>query len=159
MAVKKVSIKDSSAKFKEKLDAEIKTLPSEHQRPVEIIHSLPQFRIPNAFGVYGIIPIGGDLTPPENPDVIIQKHDVAMGVIVGMRPILGHPMPYEYVEFALDALAGLYLENNRPERRVYPVRWEPMEERWENDEWWYRIIFNIPVDHYEKRFEEQLINH
>jgi hypothetical protein len=159
MAVKKIRLKILSDLFRDTLEAEINKLPVPHRRPVEIIQSVNQFRITNSFGVYGIIPIGGDFTPPENPDAIIQNHDVAMGVIVGMRPILDHPRPVEYVEFAIDALTGLYLENNRPERRVSPAKWEPMEERWENDEWWYRIIFNGPIDHYEKRFEEQLLNH
>lgn len=158
MAVKKISFKEISERFKKELEAGIQKLPQQFQRPVDIVRSLNSFVIPNSLGIYGIIPIGGDFNAPQNPDAIIQKHDLAMGVIVGMFPVLDHPSPVEYVEYAIDALTGLYLDNNRPERLVYPVRWEPMEERWENNEWWYRIIFNCPIDHYEKRFEEQLLD-
>jgi hypothetical protein len=157
MAVKKIKYSELKKIFKDKLQAEVDKLPSQFQRPVEIIRSLNEFKIPNSFGVFGIIPIGGDFKASQNPSAIIQDHDLAMGVIVGMFPVLGHPSPDEYVEFVIDSLTGLYLENNRPERLVYPVRWEPIEERWENNEWWYRIIFNCPIDHYEKRFEEQLL--
>jgi hypothetical protein len=158
MSVKKVSIKDLAEKIKIELDTKMLELPELHRRHVDIIRSLNSFVIPNAFGIMGIIPIGGDFSVPKNPDAIIQNHDVAIGVIVGMFNVLGHPAPFEYVEWVIDSLTGLYLENNRPERLIYPARWEPMEERWENNEWWYRIIFNCPVDHYEKRFEEQFLN-
>jgi hypothetical protein len=157
MAFAKIKLKQLSDTFEATLLAAVKELPQEHQRKVQQVESLNAFRIPDAFGIFGIIPIGGDFTDPQEADYIIQKHDAAMGVIVAMRPILNHPRPFEYVELAIDALTGLYLENNRPERLVHPVKWEPLEERWTNDEWWYRIIFNCPIDHYEKKFEEQLL--
>lgn len=156
MAVPKINLKPLCDSFETALREGIKELPVPHQRIVEQVESLNTFRIKDGFGIYGIIPIGGDFSNPVTPDSVIQNHDVAMGVIVGMRPILNQPRPFEYVQYAIDILTGLYIENNRPERLVYPVKWEPMDERWVNDEWWYRIIFNCPIDHYEKRFEEQL---
>jgi hypothetical protein len=159
MAVKKISLKELTIKISEDLNTEVKKLPSEHQRIVEPITNFNTWGITNAFGKIGIIPVSGKLDPSDHPDAIVQKHDVGIGVIVAMRHVLDHPWPIEYVELCMDALTGLYLENNRPERLVYPIGWEPLENKWQNGEWWYQVTMACPIDHYEKRFEEQLINH
>jgi hypothetical protein len=158
MAVKKIKLDDLTQKFIGTLRDEIKKLPQEQQRNVEEIVNINTFAIPNPFGVIGVIPVSGKLDKSKIESGILQDHDVGMGVIVAMRYVSGHPKPISYVEYVMDSMTGLYLENNRPDRQVYPLGWEPLEDKWQNGEWWYQITFVCPIDHYEKEFEKQLIN-
>lgn len=141
------------------LEDKINELPIEHQIKVEIPTRLETLNLDTHFGKVFVIPIGGQLSKPDDPHAVLQRHDFGIGVIVGIRYQSDKPEPLFYVEYVLDALSGMEIENNREdgEYRTYSTNWEPYEEKWKANEWWYRILFILPCDYYEEEFGNQLI--
>lgn len=156
MAVKKKNIKELTQALKDKLETEVMTLPEAHRRVVEIPPTLDRYKLKNGFGAFLIVPIGGQFSKPKTEHAVIQDHDIEIAVVVVANYITDHPTPTDYVQFAIDALSGLEIENNRPERKVYPIMWEAVDDKQIDFEWWYKILFSVPADNYEKEFENQM---
>ncbi len=143
--MQRVKIKDIMNLVKKKLEDGVKAFPQEHRRSVEIPVYLADYKLNNLFGVFLVIPLGGGFGDSKASNVILQNHDIQIGVLVGMRCIHSHPRPEEYVELAIRSLTGVEIEEiDRTDRKIYPIKWEPVEELWKADEWWYKITFVVP---------------
>jgi len=90
-------------------------------------------------------------------NAVIMKEDLMIGVVSIIRfyDVPGTEidklpmMPIEYAELAVDTMAGIEIENKRPEyeRRIIPVRTELVDE--DKGVWKYLTTFLVPRDFFE----------
>jgi hypothetical protein len=122
----------------------------------EYLKTLDNYKLAHPRGVYGLLFSGEQYSRDERikSNVVIMKDDLMIGIVSIIRyfdvpgaPLEDQPMmPVEYAELAVDTMAGIEIENKRPEyeRKIIPLRTELVDET--DGVWKYLTTFIVPRD-------------
>jgi hypothetical protein len=157
-------VSDAIKVIEDTLKVAVKDLDQTDQVSVERLATLDGYLLKHPRGTIGLLYNGSGYEKRDDSrgNVIFMKRNILIGVVAIIRffdnPQAGADrykmMPSDYVDTITDAIAGIEVQNNRPEyeRKMFPVRDELVDE--ENGVWKYLTTFSVPIDYIEKNFRE-----
>jgi hypothetical protein len=133
-----------------KLAEAVNALPESERIPVDFPKSVSEYKLNHPNAAYLIVYGGGQFNKAKSPGVIYQDRDIKIGVISVVRKQELGKQPEEYVEFAIEALSGLEIDefSGRADRKVYVESDEWIDE--EQGIWRYIVTFIVPTEFLEK---------
>lgn len=165
-AIKIKKVRAAFKLFDQKLKEASGTLEQRDQVGVEVLKTLDGYVLTHNRGIYGLLFNGKQFLRKEDSkgNVVFLKENLIIGVASIVRYFdapgvdidLQPMMPFEYTELAEDAIAGIEVDNNRPEyeRKIIPLRTDLVDE--EKGVWKYLTTFEIPRDFWEVSLRNQL---
>lgn len=144
--------------LKAKLEEEIGKLEQKYRIPVIYPRSLEKHVVNNAVGEMLIIYKGDAFSESKIAQGILQDRDMKIGIIPAIRFYETNKNEYmtpeEWVEFVIDALSGIELDVNRPDRFTRCEGGELLMEK--EQVWYYGVTLTAPVEYVEKQYRENL---